>query len=343
MLKAIVVGLGPIGVACARAIRADSQIELVGLVDIDPEKLGKPLDDLGQESAATEGASNTADPMVAASVDEAMAASQHGADVAIVTTTSRFAQMEPLLEQLLKHKLSVVTSCEEMAYPRYAHAELADRIDALAKAAGKAVLGTGVNPGFVMDSLAVTLSSAVRRVQAVRCVRRVDAARRRLPLQAKVGATMTPQRFEQLAQLGKIGHQGIAQSVALLAAGFGRQVAPGSIEITLEPVIADRPMESGIGLIEPGRVAGMHNVARWSGDDLSVELDLTMAVGVTDPRDVIELQGPVCIRMKISGGLPGDSATVAMLVNYAQVLDRAQPGLLTMLDLPPAGCRGRDR
>ncbi len=343
MLKAIVVGLGPIGIACARAIRADSNIELVGLVDIDPEKQGKPLDDLGQEAAVPEGVSNTADPIVTGDIDAALAATPHGADVAIVTTTSRFAQMEPLLGQLLKHKLAVVTSCEEMAFPRYAHAELADRIDALAKQAGRAVLGTGVNPGFVMDSLAVTLSSAVRRVQSVRCLRRVDAARRRLPLQAKVGATMTVQRFQALAAQGKIGHQGIAQSVALLAAGLGRVVTPGSVEVTLEPVIADRPLESGIGLIEPGRVAGMRNVANWNGDDLGIELDLTMAVGVTDPRDIIELQGPVCLRMKISGGLPGDSATVAMLVNYAHAIAHARAGLLTMLDLPPAGCRGRDR
>ena len=48
---------------------------------------------------------------------------------------------------------------------------------------------------------------------------------------------------------------------------------------------------------------------------------------------------PVPLRLAIPGGTPGDSATVAALVNYARVLPDAKPGLRTMLDIPVAAAR----
>jgi 2,4-diaminopentanoate dehydrogenase len=349
MVRVIVVGLGPIGVACARAVDADGEMELAGLVDIDPAKTGLSLDGLGEPGgktpglapgvAPTSGPGRGEGPKVVARIAEA---APDGADLAILTTASRFDQVVPTVGDLLDRGLAVVCSCEEMAWPWYRHAALAEQLNADARRAGRAVLGTGVNPGFVMDSLAVVLSSMVRQVRAVRCIRRVDAALRRLPLQVKVGATMTPQAFAERAKAGKIGHMGLGESVAMIAAGLGRKVQPGSVDVTLEAVLADRPIASAVGLIEPGRVAGIHNVGRWSGEGLAIELDLTMAVGLTDPKDVVELNGPVQLRMQIAGGIPGDSATVAALVNYGRALVGATPGLRTMLDIPPAGARGRE-
>jgi 4-hydroxy-tetrahydrodipicolinate reductase len=262
--------------------------------------------------------------------------------VAILATASRFDRVAGTVRQLLALGIAVVSSSEEMAWPWYQHAALADRLDAEARAAGRALVGVGVNPGFVMDALAVVLSTVARRVSAVRCVRRVDAALRRLPLQAKVGAGMKVDEFESLARAGKIGHVGLPESAAIIAAGLGRSIGPGTVQTTIAPVVAEKPIASALGLIEPGRVVGMHNLGRWSGDGLAIELDLTMALGLADPKDVIELTGPVSLRLKISGGIPGDSATVATLISYARVIAAAPPGLRTVLDLPVAGCRGRD-
>ncbi len=343
MIQVIVVGMGPIGVACARSVESDRHMQLVGLVDIDPSKRGLTLDDLDDQPDRPD----TPDPndaRVVSSIAEAVASSPTGkADVAIVTTTSKFDRIAPTLREALAQGLCAVTSCEEMSWPWYLHPELSAQIDREAKQAGKALLGTGINPGFVMDSLAVVLSTAVRRVTSVRCVRRVDAALRRLPLQAKVGATMTVEQFNQKKAAGKLGHVGLPESVAMLAHGLGHKVTAGSVQVNLDPVVATSPLKSGLGLIEPGFVAGIHNTAHWHNHELTIDLDLTMAVGTPEPKDIIELGGPVAVKCIIKGGFPGDSATVAVLVNYARMLPAAAPGLHSMLSLPSAGCQGADR
>jgi 4-hydroxy-tetrahydrodipicolinate reductase len=325
--------MGPIGVSCARAVQADSGMQLAGLVDLDPAKLGKAADEL----VASERGKPGAGPKVVASISEALASAR--ADVAIVTTTSKFDKILPTLHELMAAKLHVVSSCEEMSWPSYLYPELAAQIDGEAKKAGVALLGTGVNPGFVMDFLPVVLSSMVTKVTAVKAIRRVDAGTRRQPLQKKVGATLSVQQFNALKAEGKIGHMGIAESVALLATGLGRTVKTGSVRVGLEPLVADREIPSLLGPIQPGQVRGMRNTAHWSGEGLSIELDLVMAVGERDPQDTIELAGPVPLKLTIPGGTPGDTATVAALVNFARVLPNVPPGLKTMLDMPVAGAR----
>ena len=324
MLRVVVVGLGPIGIGAARAVLADPGMKLVGLVDIDPAKVGKPLADL-------EGG-----PTVSSSLKQGAAG---GADVAIVTTTSKLDRMAPTLREALAAGLHVVSSCEEMSFPKYRHAALAAQLDEEARRAGKALLGTGVNPGFVMDLLPMVLSSMVLTVNKVRVVRVLDASKRRKPLQQKVGATMTREEFAALKAKSEIGHQGIAESVAMIAAALGRDAKPASVNVTLDPVMADRDIPAALGTIQVGKVRGMHNVGRWSDGTLTVELDLTMAVGEKESKDSVEIDGPVPLKLEIPGGTPGDTATVAALVNCARAIPRARPGMLTMLDLGPCAAR----
>jgi 2,4-diaminopentanoate dehydrogenase len=328
MLNAIVVGMGPIGVNAARAVDDDPGMKLLGMVDVDPSKLGKTLDEVA-------GTGKGSGPVVVEKISEAA----RGAHVAIVTTSSKFDRVAPTLSECMRHKLHVSSSCEEMAWPRYLHGKLSDEIDAEAKKHGVALVGTGVNPGFVMDLLPVVLSSMVAYVQGVKVVRRLDASKRRKPLQEKVGATMTPEHFRGLAEKGAIGHMGIRESVCMIAAGLGRTVEAGSVKTTLEPVIAEREMDSLLGKIKPGMVCGMRNTASWSGGGLSVELDLVMAVGAKEPQDRVELAGPVPLTLVIPGATPGDTATVASLINCAKMMPNVSPGLKTMLDIPPVGCR----
>ena len=332
MTRVIVIGMGPIGVNCARAVLADSGMNLTGLVDLDPKKVGKTLDELGTQLSTP-----AASPRVTANVSEALG--PQSGDVAIVTTTSKFDKLIPTLRELMAAKLHVVSSCEEMSWPGYLYPELAAQIDEEAKRAGVALLGTGVNPGFVMDFLPLVLSSMVTTVTAVKVSRRVDAGTRREPLQRKVGATMSVQQFNSLKAEGKIGHMGIAESVALIAAGLGREVQRRTVQVGLEAVLADHEIPSLLGPIRPGQVRGMRNTAHWNGGGLTIELDLVMAVGERDPQDSIELSGPMPLKLTIPGGTPGDSATVAALVNFARVVPKVSAGLKTMLEVPVGSAR----
>jgi 4-hydroxy-tetrahydrodipicolinate reductase len=328
MLKVIVVGLGPIGINAARAVREDPGMKLVGLVDLDPNKVGKTLDEL------TGGAKDKG-PKVVASIGDTRRAKPQAA---IVTTASHFDKVAPTLRECIKHRLHVVSSCEEMSFPAFRHKALAKKIEGEARKKKVALLGTGVNPGFVMDLLPAVLSSMVTQVTGVKVIRRLDAAKRRQPLQAKVGATMTAEHFNGLAHQGKIGHMGIGESVAMIAAAMNRTAKPADVKITLDPVIAEREMDSLLGMIQPGMVCGMRNTAKWSRDGFSIELDLTMAVGADDAQDRVELSGPVPLTLVIPGATPGDSATVAAMINGVRLLPKVTPGLKTMLDIPPASC-----
>lgn len=326
MTSITIIGLGPIGLAVAEAICGSPDFMLVGLVDVEQEKIGKSLKDFGLDVESS--------PRVVESVEKSPRA-----DVAIVCTTSRFDLISPLLRECLKHGLHVASSCEEMVWPAYRHAKLAGEIDAVAKSAGRCLVGTGVNPGFVMDLLAVQLSSMLTKVISVKCLRRVDALTRRLPLQQKIGSAMSAEKFNKLKSKNQIGHRGLAESIAMIGFGLGRKVEPGSVHETLEPVIAQSEIQCGLGLIRAGQVRGMHNRGLWNGQGLSIELDLLIACAEPNPRDEIELNGPVPLKLMIPGSTPGDSATVSALINTARVLHRVEPGLKTMLDLPVAGAR----
>lgn len=327
--RIVVVGLGPIGLAAARVAQTAPDLELAGLVDLDPKKIGQSLDAIDAKNANGQPA-----PAVVDSLDKVGAA-----DVAILCTTSFFDKIVPLVRACMAKKLHVTSSCEEMAWPAYRHADLAKVVDGEAKAAGVALVGTGVNPGYVMDLLALQISSMVSKVTSVKCIRRVDALKRRLPLQQKVGSTMTVAHFNDLKAKGAIGHKGLAESIAMIAAGLGRTAKPGSVKENLEPLTTDQEIECGLGTIQPGQVRGMHNTGSWEGDGLKIELDLIMACAEPNPRDEIQIGGPVPITVQVPGSTPGDSATVAALINTARLLPKVNAGLRTMLDLPAASSR----
>lgn len=322
MLNVIVIGLGPIGIAAAKAVQQARGMKLVGVVDSQPAKVGTRIEGL---------------PKTVGHLEETLAQKP---TIAIVSTTSHFKSIVPTLLDCMWHGMHVVSSCEEMSDPWFRNKKLADQIHAEAIHRKVALIGTGVNPGFVMDLWPAVLSSMVSKVRGVKVIRRLDAAKRRVPLQAKVGATMTVAHFRGLAREGKIGHMGIGESVSLLARALGETAKPSAVKITLDPVIAKRTMQSKLGTIKPGMVCGMRNTASFANKNLKISLDLTMAIGAEDAQDRVEIDGPVPLTAIIPGSTPGDTATVAALVNCARLAPKLSPGLKTMIDIPPAACQG---
>ncbi len=323
------VGLGPIGVEVARALAGREGITLAGAADPAPEKAGHALSSIA--AGAFPGVMVTP---TAAALYASTAASRDGSDVAVLCTGSRLHAMLPQIEEAIEAGLHIVSTCEELAYPELRHGPMARQIDRKAKAKGVAVLGTGVNPGLVMDRLVLAVAGACVRVESVRVTRVVDAAKRRGPLRAKVGAGLTRDEFLAGVAQKKLGHVGLSESAALIALGLGLPIE--EISETIEPVIADRETEG----VPPGKVLGLHQVALvQAGDEVKVVLDLTMAVGAADPADRIDVTGDPPLHLVAAGGFHGDRSTIGTVVNAIPFIVAASPGLHNVVTLPLFGLR----
>jgi 4-hydroxy-tetrahydrodipicolinate reductase len=226
-----------------------------------------------------------------------------------------------------------VSTCEELSYPFRTFPELAAKLDAAAKDWGVALVGTGVNPGFVMDKLVVTLAAVSQRVDHAKALRVVDASKRRLPLQKKIGAGMTVDEFRAQVAAGVIKHVGLPESVAMVADSLN--LAVEEITESIEPVVAQDRVQTEFLTVEAGQSAGVHQIARGLGGGKElVYLELQMFVGAKDPADTIELKGHPNISLVIPGGSHGDIATASVVVNSIPVILDAAAGLRTSRDLP---------
>ena len=319
------VGLGAIGREVVRLLMHRDDLRLVGVCDIDPELVGRPIGQVLDEDGV-EGQVTVVDSLGDVRAETGL--------VVTHTTSSSLTRCLPELVAAVEAGAHVVSSCEELSYPWVQAPEAAARLDAAAQAAGVAVVGTGVNPGFAMDYLPVVLSGAAKRVDSVRVHRVQDAGLRREPLQAKVGAGITSDEFQQRVTAGSMGHVGLTESAQAVAAALGWD-ASGTTE-TIEPVVAATPTPSAFGTIEPGRIAGIDQVAVVVADGVErVRLHLQMAVGIGPSQDDVWLTGEPDLHLTVPGGLHGDVATAAALVNTIGSIRHARPGLRVMSELRP--------
>ena len=320
------VGLGAIGREVVRLIVRRADLRLAAACDISPALVGSSIGSVLDLDAA---------PDVTVVTSLAEASLTPGEELVVThTTSSSLARCLPELVAAVEAGAYVVSSCEELSYPWVRAPEAAARLDAAAREAGVAVVGTGVNPGFAMDYLPVVLSGATKRVDSVRVHRVQDAGQRREPLQAKVGAGISVDEFERRVAERTMGHVGLTESAQAVAAALGWDAA-GTTE-TIQPVVATTPTASAFGTIEPGRIAGIDQVAVVVVDGVErVHLRLQMAVGIGPSHDDIWLTGDPDLHLTVPGGLHGDLATAAALVNTIGSLRYAEPGLRVMSDLRP--------
>ena len=323
-IRVIQYGIGPIGAAIVNLMREKTALEIVGAIDKDPAKAGK---DLAEVVGAKGG------PWGIVVSDDAEAVLKQHADVVVHSTSSYLTSVADQLIACLDAELSVVSTCEELAYPYRKHPELSAKLDAKAKESGVALVGTGVNPGFVMDKLVLTLSTVCQRVDSAKAIRIVDASKRRLPLQKKIGAGMTVEEFNQQVAAGVIKHHGLPESVAMVADGLGLEI--DNINEVIQPMVAEEKVVTEFLTVEPGQVAGVHQITRGSGSGQErIFMELKMYVGAKDPSDTVELTGQPNIRMTVPGGTHGDIATAAVAVNCIPSILDAPAGLRTARDLP---------
>ncbi len=227
------------------------------------------------------------------------------------------------------------SSCEELTYPYVVDERLARKLDSFAKQRGSTVLGTGINPGFLMDALPIALTGPCLEVNKIKVVRRMNAGTRRVPFQRKIGAGMTPREFKRAIESGEIsGHVGLKQSIAMIASALGWKL--DRIEVgDVEPVMLGKTVQSDWVKVEPGKVAGLRQTARGIVDGKPlIELEFVAYIGCEEEYDLVEIDGIPKIASKISPCVHGDYGTAAMLINMVPKVINAPPGLYTMKDMP---------
>ena len=323
-IPVVVMGLGAIGRGIALAALAKPELEIVGAIDLDPARIGKKLGEVIDAAA----------PDVPVESDAAAVLKRNPGAVLLHATGSRLDHVEGELAQALSAGLFVVSTCEELAYPWLRHPEIAERLNKIAERRKVALLGTGVNPGFVLDRLPATLGAVVGPVDRVRCLRVVDARTRRAQLQRKVGAGLNEEEFDRGVDDGTVGHVGLMESAALAALGVGLEV--DEVDESIDPVETDEDVSGEAGLTVPrGGIVGVRQVARAFHDGKEVAyLELVIALGAPDPRDEIELFADPGLKLVIPGGVQGDRATAWTIVHAAPLVRGSEPGLITVLDLP---------
>ncbi|MCX7623392.1 MAG: hypothetical protein N2Z82_06555 [Thermomicrobium sp.] len=322
-------GLGPIGCELARLALERASYELVGAIDIDPAKVGRDVGAL----LGLEGPTG-----VVVRSDAAAVLAETRPDCVLHATGSSLERVFPQLETAIRAGANVVSTCEELAYPAAGYPELAARLDALAREHGVTVLGTGVNPGYVMDTLPVFFSGVAPQVSAVRAERVQNASTRRKPLQEKIGSGKTVEEFQRLVAAGTVRHVGLRESAYLIAHGLGWRIE--QYEERIEPVIAERRIVTEYFTVEPGRVCGVDQLGRALVDgEERITLHLRMFLDADPAYDRVRLEGPVPLELVVPGGLHGDRATTAIALNAVPRVVEHAPGLVTMVDLPMVAVR----
>ena len=325
-------GLGPIGVAIVKQVSERPAFKTVGAIDIDPAKVGRDVGDVA-------GLPRRLDVRVSGDAAKALKAARP--DVVVLCTDSSIKKTMPQIETILKSKTAIVSTTEELAYPGYTHIRQARQIHTWAKKAKVAVLSTGVNPGFAMDALPVVLTAVCERVERVAVSRVQDARLRRLPFQQKIGAGLTTEQFQKQTSEGQVRHVGLTESIAMIADALGWTLDRITDEI--QPKLATVTISSEFLAVDPGYVCGIiqDGVGYRKGEPV-VRLHMEAYLGAPDTYDSIDIEGLPRLSVRIPGGIQGDIATAAIVVNsIPKVLD-APPGLHTMRDLPlPSFFAGR--
>jgi 4-hydroxy-tetrahydrodipicolinate reductase len=324
--RTVLYGVGAVGSLIAKHLLEKEELKVVGAIDISKDKVGRDLGTvIGLGTRIGLAVSNDVDAVL----------SETKPHIVVHTTSSHFKTVLPQLTTIVKHGINIVSTCEELSYPYRAEPRLAKQLDTLAKKAQATVLGTGINPGFLMDTLVIGLTAVCQKIEKIRAVRVMDAATRRVPFQRKIGAGLSVAAFREAMEQGRItGHVGLEQSIAMVGAALAWTLEKIVVD-QVEPVVAEKPVRSEAVEVKAEHVAGLRQVARgYRSARAVITLDFQAYIGAKETYDAIQIDGIPPVNQKITPCVHGDQGTVAMAVNSIPKVIRAQPGLITMKDLP---------
>lgn len=323
-------GFGAMGSGIARVLLRKKGVEIAGACDIHPDRAGRSLFEvLGLERG------DHPDVTIEPDIDKVL---DRGAHVCILATDSFTRKAFPKIRRVVERGINVISTAEEMSYPKAQEPELSEQMDRLAKEHQVSILGTGINPGLMMDLLAICLSGCMTDVESVQC-RRVNSLSPFGPaVMEEQGVGLSVEAFEKGVADGTLaGHVGFAESVGMIAEALGWKVE--RFEQQMKPIVTTVDRRSAHGFAKAGDVAGV-NMTGQGFVDGQVKIDMIHPQQIepemegTHTGDYIVLKGSPEVNMAIQPEVDGGIGTIAMCVNMIPLVLNADPGLKTMLDLP---------
>ncbi len=325
-IKVVLYGVGAVGTLIANFLLQKNGIEIVGAIDVAKEKLGKDLGEvLNIDKCFGVIVSDSAEKVLL----------KEKPNIVVHATSSYLKDVFPQLAEIVKHGVNVVSTCEELSYPYVSELQLAEKLNLLAEKHQATVLGTGINPGFLMDTLVITLTAVCQKIEKIKAIRIMNAATRRVPFQKKIGAGLSIGEFHKAIDNRLItGHVGLEQSISMIAAALAWKLE--RIEVgPVEPVIAKNTISSEVVEVKAGYAAGLKQIASgYRKRKETITLEFQAYIGAEEEYDSISIKGVPNINQKITPCVHGDMGTVAMVVNAIPKVINAQPGLVITKDLP---------
>ncbi|MFX1418384.1 MAG: hypothetical protein ACFE9N_05630 [Promethearchaeota archaeon] len=323
----IQVGLGPMGRLITNLLLKRNNINLIAVIDINPKLIGKKLSELPEIDYETD---LTIDP------DLDTVLTKKRIDLAVIATSSSIKEVVPLINKVVKFGCHVISICEELSYPFQDHPKLSKELDHLAKSKNVTIVGTGINPGYLMDLLPIVITAPCQNIISIKVTRMMNSAKRRVPFQKKIGTGLTVEEFHKKISNKEItGHVGLTQSIQMIVAALGIEY-DDIIELPPKEIITEKEFTTSYGEEVPkGYVCGLQSKAFAKKDEKEIiTLDFIAYVGDHEEFDSIVIEGTPNIHQKIIGGVHGDLGTSALVANLIPIVIQARAGLLTMKDLP---------
>ncbi|MHA2049040.1 MAG: NAD(P)H-dependent amine dehydrogenase family protein [Promethearchaeota archaeon] len=325
--EVIQVGLGPMGKIIAKLLITRRNILLKGVVEINPRLINKKLSEVLEIEIED-------DLVVSSDFDSLLA--NNKVDMVIIATSSSLIKIAPTISRAVKSGCNVISICEELSYPFQYHPALSQELDSIAKSNNVTIVGTGINPGYLMDLLPIVITAPCQSVKSISVTRMMNSAKRRVPFQKKIGTGLTVEEFHNKITNKEItGHVGLTQSIQMIIGALGIDYDE-IVEIPPKEIVAEKELKTSYGEIVPqGYVCGLQSKAfvKKGGKELII-LDFVAYAGDHEEFDSILIEGTPRIFQKIIGGVHGDLGTSAMIANLIPKVIEARAGLLTMKDLP---------
>ncbi len=329
-------GLGAMGSGMARLILEKPGLRIVAAVDGRADYADR---DLGEVL----GIGETYGVKVSSQPEEDLV--KEKVDLVVLATTSWTREQMPDLRKIITAGINCISIAEEMSDPEAQTPELAREIDELAKQYGVSVLGTGVNPGFVLDLLVVTLTGGCHSVERIQASRVNDLSPYGPTVMKSQGVGTTPEAFAAGVADGSIvGHVGFPESIHMISEALGLGV--DRIVQSREPIVSKVYRETPHVKVQPGMVAGCAHIGiGYRGNQEVVRLihpqQIHPHLEKQDTGDYIDIYGKPEIHMAIKPEIAGGIATMGVAVNMIPHVVAATPGLKRMIDLPaPAALMG---